>query len=223
MAEKYATIGLGNFGFYATRTLFEEGHEVLAVDKNEEKVQKIQPYCSQAILGDATQKELITTLGLEEMDAVIVSMGGNANAATLITLYLKELKARRIVVKATNEDHGKILKRVGATDVIYPEKDMAVKVARSLTTPDVLDYFPMSGDYIIAEIAPVVPFVGKSLAELQLRTKYGINVIGIKELIPENFVLIPPADFVIKDSDVLLVIGTRKDIEKIKRLKVEAE
>jgi len=223
MAKKYATIGLGNFGFYVTRTLFEEGHDVIAVDKNEDKVQKIQPYCSQAIMGDATQKELITTLGLEEMDAVIVSMGGNANAATLITLYLKELKAKRIVVKATNEDHGKILQRVGATDVIYPEKDMAVKVARSLSTPDVLDYFPMSGDYIIAEIAPVVPFVGKNLAELQLRTKFGINVIGIKQLVPENFVIVPPADFVIKDSDVLLVIGTRDDIKKIKNLKAESE
>ncbi|UCF04689.1 MAG: NAD-binding protein, partial [bacterium] len=91
MAKKYATIGLGNFGFYVTRTLFEEGHDVLAVDKDEDKVQKIQPYCSQAILGDACQKDLISTLGLEEVDAVIVSMGGDANAATLITLYLREL------------------------------------------------------------------------------------------------------------------------------------
>lgn len=221
MAKKYATIGLGNFGFYVTRTLFEEGHDVIALDKNEDKIQQIRPYCSQAIQGDVTQKDMVKTLGLEEMDAVVVSMGDDANAATLITLYLKELDVKRIVVKATNEDHGKILSRVGATDVIYPEKDMAVKVARSLSTPDVLDYFPMSGDYIIAEIAPVEAFVGKSLAELQLRSEYNINVVGIRELVPENFVLVPPAGFVIKDSDILLVIGKREDIKKIKKVKAE--
>jgi trk system potassium uptake protein TrkA len=153
------------------------------------------------------------------MDAVIVSMGGNESAATLITLYLKEFGVKRIVVKASNEDHGKILSKVGATDVIFPEKDMAIKVARSLSTPDVLDYIPMSGDYLIAEIAPLDAFVGKSLAELQLRSRYGITVIGIKELVPENFILVPPASFVIKHSDILIVIGKRVDIQKIKTLK----
>ena len=219
MAGKFAVIGLGNFGFHVAKTLFEEGNDVMALDKDEDMTQKIRPYCSQAIIGDATQKELLVSLGLEQMNANIVSMGGNANAATLITLYLKELGVRKIVVKATNEDHGKILRNVGATDIIFPEKDMAIKVARNLAAPDILDYLPMSGDYIIAEIAPISELVGKSLAQLGLRAKYNVNVIGIKELIPENFILVPNADFVIKDSDVLLVIGTRKDINKIKQHK----
>lgn len=217
MAGKFAVIGLGNFGFHVAKTLFEEGNDVMALDKDEEMIQKIRPYCSQAIIGDATQKDLLLSLGLEEMDANIVSMGGNANAATLITLYLREMKVKKIVVKTTNEDHGKILRNVGATDIIFPEKDMAIKVARNLAAPDILDYLPMSGDYIIAEIAPISELVGKSLAQLGLRAKYNVNVIGIKELIPENFILVPNADFVIKDSDVLLVIGTRKDINKIKQ------
>ena len=219
MSKKYATIGLGNFGFNVTKTLFEEGHDVVAVDLDEDAAQRVQPYCTQAVVADATQKETIRGLGLDEMDAVIVSMGGNESAATLITLYLKEFGVKRIVVKASNEDHGKILSKVGATDVIYPEKDMAIKVARSLSTPDVLDYIPMSGDYLIAEIAPLEAFVGKSLAELQLRSRYGITVIGIKELVPENFILVPPASFVIKHSDILIVIGKRVDIQKIKTLK----
>jgi len=219
MSKKYATIGLGNFGFNVTKTLFEEGHDVVAIDLDEDATQRIQPYCTQAVVADATQKETIRGLGLEEMDAVIVSMGGNESAATLITLYLKEFGVKRIVVKASNEDHGKILSKVGATDVIFPEKDMAIKVARSLSTPDVLDYIPMSGDYLIAEIAPLDAFVGKSLAELQLRSRYGITVIGIKELVPENFILVPPASFVIKHSDILIVIGKRVDIQKIKTLK----
>jgi trk system potassium uptake protein TrkA len=219
MSKKYATIGLGNFGFNVTKTLFEEGHDVVAVDLDEDATQRVQPYCTQAIVADATQKETIRGLGLEEMDAVVVSMGGNESAATLITLYLKEFGVKRIVVKASNEDHGKILSKVGASDVIFPEKDMAIKVARSLSTPDVLDYIPMSGDYLIAEIAPLDAFVGKSLAELQLRSRYGITVIGIKELVPENFILVPPASFVIKHSDILIVIGKRVDIQKIKTLK----
>lgn len=219
MAKRFAVIGLGSFGFNVAKTLFEEGHEVLAIDLNEDTVQRVRQHATQAIIADATQREMLSTLGLEDMDAVVISMGDDANASTLITLYMRELKVKRVVVKANNEDHGKILRKVGATDVIFPEKDMAQKVARSLSTPDVLDYFPMTGDYLIAEIAPVPEFVGKTLTELKLRTKYNIDVIGIRELIPENFVLVPRADFMIKDSDVLLVIGTRNDIKKIKQLK----
>jgi trk system potassium uptake protein TrkA len=218
MAKKFAVLGLGSFGFSVAQTLFEEGNDVIALDMDNDLAQKIRPFCSQSIIGDATQKDMLATLGLEEMDAVIVSMGDNASAATLVTLYVKELGAKRIVVKASDGDHGKILRKVGATQVIFPEMDMAVKVAKNLSTPDVLDYFPMSGDFVIAELAPVEDFVGKTLAELKLRSHYNVNVVGIKELVPENFVVVPPADFTIKDSDVLLVIGTREDIKKIKAL-----
>ncbi len=221
MADKYAVIGLGNFGFYVTKTLFEEGHDVTAIDLDEEAIQKVRPFCSQSILGDATQKDMVTTLGLEEMDAVVVSMGGNENAATLITLYLKEMDVERIVVKANTEDHGKILEKVGATQVIHPEREMAQKVGSTLSNPDILEFYSMPGDYIVAEIAPVEEFVGKSLAELQLRTEYNINVIGIKELVPGNFILVPSADFVIKDSDILIVIGLSENIRKLRELKEE--
>jgi trk system potassium uptake protein TrkA len=218
MAKKFTVLGLGSFGFSIAQTLFEEGNDVIALDIDNDLAQRVRPFCSQAIIGDATQKDMLATLGLDEMDAVVIGIGGNTSAATLVTLHVKELGAKRIVVKASNGDHGKILRKVGATQVIFPEIDMAVKVARNLSTPDVLDYFPMTGDYVIAEIAPVEDFVGKSLAELKLRSKYNVNVIGIKELIPENFIVVPPADFTIKDSDVLLVIGTREDIKKIKEL-----
>lgn len=219
MAGKFAVIGLGNFGFHVAKTLFEEGHDVLGLDIDEDMVQKMRPYCSQAIIADAAQKEMLATLGLEEMNAIVVCMAGDASATTLIVLYLKELGVKKIVVKATNEDHGKILRKVGATNIIFPEKDMAIKVAMNLSAPDILDYLPMSGDFIIAEIAPVSELVGKSLKELELRAKYNVNVIGIRELIPENFVVVPPADFVIKDSDVLLVIGVRENINKLKQMK----
>ncbi len=221
MAKRFTVLGLGSFGFNVARTLFEEGHDVIALDRDNDLVLKIRPFCSQAIIGDAAEKEMLATLGLDEMDTVVISMGDNVSTSTLVTLYVKELGAKRVVVKASNVDHGKILRKVGATQVIFPEMDMAVKVARKLSTPDVLDYFPMTGDYIIAEIAPVHEFVGKTLAELKLRSQYNVNVIGIKELVPENFVLVPAAGFTIKDSDVLLVIGTRDNIKRIKQLKKE--
>lgn len=218
MAKKFTVLGLGSFGFSIAQTLFEEGHDVIALDSDNDLAQKIRPYCSQAIIGDATQKDMLATLGLDEMDAVVIGIGGNTSSATLVTLYVKELGAKRIVVKASDGDHGKILRKVGATQVIFPEMDMAVKVAKNLSTPDVLDYFPMTGDFVIAELAPVEDFVGKTLSELKLRSQYNVNVIGIRELIPENFVAVPPANFIIKDSDVLLVIGTRDDMKKIKAL-----
>ena len=221
MAKKFTVLGLGSFGFSVAQTLFEEGNDVIALDIDNDLAQKIRPYCAQAIIGDATLKDMLARLGLDEMDAVVINMGDKTSAATLVTLFVKELGAKKIVVKASDGDHGKILRKVGATQVIYPEIDMAVKVARNLSTPNVLDYFPMTGDYVIAEIAPVVEFVGKTLAELKLRSQYNVNVIGIKEFIPENFILVPAADFTIKDSDVLLVIGTREDIKRIKQLNEE--
>jgi len=219
MSHKFATIGLGKFGYNVTRTLFDEGHDVIAIDRDEEKIQKIRSSCSQAITGDASQKEIIETLGLEGMDAVVVSMGDNANAATLVTLYLAEMGVKKIIVKANDEDHGKILRKLGATDVVFPEQDTAIKVARNLSHPNLLEYFPMTDDrYMIAQIAPGQPFIGKSLSELQLRTKFQINVIGIKREAPDKFVFVPPADFVIKATDTLLVVGSQENIDKLKEV-----
>lgn len=219
MAHKFATIGLGKFGYNVTRTLFDEGHDVIAIDRDEEKIQKIRSSCSQAITGDATQKEIIETLGLEGMDAVVVSMGDNANAATLVTLYLAEMGVKKIIVKANDEDHGKILRKLGATAVVFPEQDTAIKVARNLSHPNLLEYFPMTDEgYIIAQIAPGKLFIGKSLSELKLRSRFNINVIGIKREAPDKFVFVPPADFVIKATDTLLVVGSQENIDKLKEV-----
>ncbi|HMA77247.1 MAG TPA: TrkA family potassium uptake protein [Candidatus Krumholzibacteriaceae bacterium] len=218
MAEKYATIGLGKFGYSVTKVLFDEGHDVIAMDLDKEKVQKARECSSQAIAGDATQKEILETFGLEEMDAVVVSMGGNPSAATLVTLYLNEMGVKRIIVKANDEDHGRILKRLGASDVVYPEQDIAVKVARNLSHPNMLEYFPMADDYMAAQIVPDEPFIGKSLATLQLRTKFNINVIGIKRELPGKSFFVPSSEYVIRSSDTLLVVGSEEDIGRLREV-----
>jgi trk system potassium uptake protein TrkA len=122
---------------------------------------------------------------------------------------------KRIVAKALTEDHAKILESVGATETIYPEKDMAIKTALKLSCPNVLEYLPLISGFGIQEIAPPEKFIGKNLRELDLRNKYGIQVIAIKELIPEKTTFVPKADFVLKDSDILVIMGEDKQLEKI--------
>ncbi|MDI6789514.1 MAG: TrkA family potassium uptake protein, partial [Thermodesulfobacteriota bacterium] len=152
-------------------------------------------------------------------DGVLVSTGEDIAASILVTLYLKELKVKQILVKAMNEDHGKILERIGATEVIYPEREMALKTARSLSTPNILDFIPMVENYTLVELAPPTVFIGKTLSGLDLRVKHNVYVIGVKEVLTDNFILVPPADFVVKDSDILFVIGHKDNIATLEKLK----
>jgi len=211
---RYCVIGLGHFGYHVDRTLYEAGHEVVAVDQDREKVQRIQEYASYAILGDAGNKEFLSGQGIGEMDAVVISTGERSHLSTLITLYLKELKVPRILVKALNEDHGRILEKIGATDIIFPEKDMAIRIARGLSSPNVLEYIPLAEDYSITEVGPPAHFLGKTLVELDLRRKYNVNIIGIKDVIADVFIAVPPPTYLIKDSDLLIFIGKSEDVEK---------
>jgi trk system potassium uptake protein TrkA len=214
MKKKFCVIGLGNFGFHVVSTLYEQGHEVTAIDTDKEKIQSVKDICTYAILGDAASKEFLSAQGVNEMDAVVVSTGERTHLSTLITLYLKELKVRRILVKAIGEDHGRILERVGASDVIYPEKDMARRIAHSLSTPNILEFIPLAEEYSISESAPPKHFIGKTLIDLDLRRKFNITVIAIKDVLSDQFIPAPPPTHMIKDSDILIVIGKTEDVEK---------
>ncbi len=216
--KNFAVIGLGNFGFYATKALFEDGNEVLAIDVDRARVQAIDPFSTEAMVLDATDKEALKSLGLETMNAVIVSTGTKISISILICLYLQEIGVKKILAKALDDDHAKILKRVGATEIIHPERDMALRVSKGLSRPNILDFIPLSEEFDLLQVGPPREFIGKSLMELDLRAKYNVHVIAIKELVPENFILVPPANFVIKDSDILIMLGKAADIRKIKAL-----
>jgi trk system potassium uptake protein TrkA len=217
--KHFAVIGLGNFGFHAAKALFEDGNEVVAIDEDKARVQAVDPHSTKAIVLNATDKEALKSLGLENMDGVIVSTGTKISTSILICLYLQEFGVKNILAKAQDEDHGKILKRVGATEIIHPERDMAIRVSQGLSRPNVLDFVPLAEDYDLVQVGPPREFIGKSLKDLNLRAKYNVHIIAIKELVPENFVLVPPASFVIKDSDILIMLGKSEDIRKIKVLK----
>ena len=214
--KRVIVVGLGIFGFNIAKELYENGLEVIAIDKQKEMIQKIKDFSTRAILADATDKELLETIGIQEDDVVIVSFGEDLAASTLLTLHLKEFNVKEIIVKAPNEDHKRILEKVGATEVIIPEKEMAGKVARSLISPNVLDYIPLSQDYTISEIAPPSSFLGKTIGDLQLRKKHHIGVIATRDVLTDQIQMIPAAEFVIKDSDILVVIGKEQDIQNLK-------
>jgi len=215
--KRAVVVGLGIFGFNVAKTLYENGFEVIAIDKNKEVIQKIRDFSTKAVLADGTDKDVMESIGIREDDIIIISFGEDLAASTLITLHLKELKVRQIIVKAPNEDHKHVLEKVGATEVIIPEREMATKVARSLVSPNVLDFIPLSGSYTICEMAPPAEFYGKTIGELHLRTKYHIDVIAVKEVLSDQVRMVPRADYVIKDTDVLVVIGKEQDINKVNR------
>jgi trk system potassium uptake protein TrkA len=214
--KRAVVIGLGIFGYNIARTLFENGFEVVAIDKNKDIIQKIRDHSTKAILADGTDQEIMDEIGIGEDDIAIISFGEDLAAATLITLHLKQMKVKNIIVKAPNEEHKLILEKVGATEVIIPEMDMAKKVAKSLVSPNMMDYIPLSEDYIISEMAPPNSFLGKTIRELGLRAKYSIEVIAVRDVLSESVHMVPQADFVIKDGEVLVVIGKETDINKIK-------
>ena len=214
--KRVVVIGLGIFGFHIAKELYENGMEVIAIDKSKEVIQKIKDFSSKAVVADAREKDVLESIGIQEDDIVIVSFGEDLSSSTLLTLHLKEMNVKRIIVKAPNEDHKRILQKVGATEVIIPEREMAGKVAKSLISPNVIDYIPVSEDYNISEIAPPASFIGKSIAELNQRNRYHIEVIAIRDVLSDRITLVPQASSVIKDSDILVVIGKEPDIKKIK-------
>ena len=215
---KFAVIGLGSFGSNVARTLYERGHDVLAIDLNKNKVEEAKSFSSHAVMTDASEMENLEALEVGDMDVVVVSLGEAMEASILTVLHLHEIGAKRIVAKASTEDHGKILEAVGATEVINPEKDMAIRTALKLTSPAILECLPLKSGISVQEIAPPERFIGETLKEIDLRNKYGVEVIAIRELVPERTVYVPKADFVIKDSDILIVMGDEKKLEKITSL-----
>ncbi|MCK4932532.1 MAG: TrkA family potassium uptake protein [Candidatus Aminicenantes bacterium] len=212
---KFSVIGLGSFGSNVAKTLYEMGHEVVAIDEEKSKVDDMKDAATHAVQMNAADKENLQAVGITDMDVVVVSLGPDMESSVLTTLYLKEMAVRRIVAKALTEDHAKILEAVGATEVIYPEKDMAIKTALRLSNPNILEYLPLISGLTVQEIAAPEKFIGKSLKELDLRNKYDIQVMAIKGIIPEKTTFMPKADFVIKDSDILIILGEEKQLKKL--------
>ena len=216
--RQFAFIGLGRFGFYLAKALAEAGFEVLAIDIDEQRVDSIKAHVSKAVIADVTDKDALASMGVQDMD-VVVALAGEMTASVLATLNLKELGVENLMVRASSDQHRRILELIGASKVIFPEQDTAQRIAYNLSVHDVLDHLPVAEGYSIIQVPPPQSFVGKTLDDLKLIKKYGILVVAVKESIPENLILSPGPQCRIKDSDVLIVMGKDEDLTRLGDMK----
>ena len=211
-AKQYAIIGMGRFGSSVARTLTSMGFEVLAVDHSEERIQEVISFVTHAVIADTTDEEALRSLGIRNFDVVVVAIGQDIQSSILTSIILKDLGVPMLVVKAQNELHGKVLTKIGADKVVYPERDMGMRVAHNLVSPNVLDYIELSQDYGMTEITARPNMVGKTLRDLHIRAKYGCNVMAIKRRGKMN--IAPRAEDAIEQDDILVVIGHNDDLRK---------
>ena len=212
-SKQFVIIGLGRFGSSVAKTLYALGHDVLAIDSNEDLVQEISDSVTHAVQMDATDENALRTLGLRNFDVAVVTIGANIQASVMATLLVKDMGIKYIIAKGNSDLHAKVLYKIGADRVILPEKDMGVRVAHNLVSSSILDYIELSPDYSIIEIESPKEWYGKSMKELSLRSKYGINVMAIKRNNEVN--ISPDADDVINKDDIVVAIGSAEDLTKL--------
>ena len=212
-SKQFVIIGLGRFGSSVAKTLYALGHDVLAIDSNEDLVQEISDSVTHAVQMDATDENALRTLGLRNFDVAVVTIGANIQASVMATLLVKDMGIQYIIAKGNSDLHAKVLYKIGADRVILPEKDMGVRVAHNLVSSSILDYIELSPDYSIIEIESPKEWYGKSMKELSLRSKYGINVMAIKRNNEVN--ISPDADDVINKDDIVVAIGSAEDLTKL--------
>ena len=213
--KQYIVVGLGRFGSAIAETLCEAGEEVLGVDMDMDLVEDMSSRITHAVQMDAMDRNALMALGVQDFDVAFVTIGTDIRASGMITLLMKELGVRRVIAKAQDEFHGRMLQKLGADEVLFPERDMGRRIAHNLVSGNIVDYLELSSEYSMAEIQPKSEWIGKALKDLALRSRLGINVIAIKngdELNP-----MPTPDLVIREGDILLVVASEETLAKMDR------
>jgi trk system potassium uptake protein TrkA len=219
MKRQFAVIGLGRFGSAVALSLAEQHCHVIAIDHDESKVREIADHVTLAVQLDAMDKKALRGAGVQNVDVAIVSIGSNIEASILTVMILKELGIQEIIAKAVNDLHGKVLSQIGASNVIYPERDMAERVAQRLAGTRFIELIDLSPEYSIVEIPAPDFFWNKSVVETELRKNYNISIIAIRRREPnekETWIINPLASEIIRKNDVLVLLGANQDIEKIR-------
>lgn len=210
--NQFAVIGLGRFGSNLAKELIRQGYEVMGIDKRAALVDELSDQLTHAVTADSTDEDHLKSLGIRNFDCVVVAIGDNLQASTLTAILLKELGVKTVVAKALSELHGKVLQKIGVERVIFPERDMAIRVANQLVTPNLLDYIELSKDYTIAEISVPEHISGKTLRDLDTRAEYGCSVVAINS--KSGVTIAPSAADVLREQDILVLIGTNSQIER---------
>ena len=214
--KSYIVIGLGKFGTEAAKRLCQLGGEVLAIDRNPDLVQPISNLVTQAVVGDARDKEVLRALGAKDFECAIVAIGDNLADSVLATMNLKELGVPYIVCKASDETHRQVLMKLGADKVVIPEQEHADRLAKNLSSPNVLDYIELSNEYGIIEIPAPASWQEKSLKELNVRAKLGVNIIAVKREGEIN--VSPAADYRIASNDIMVILGDTAALDAVQKL-----
>jgi trk system potassium uptake protein TrkA len=208
---QYAVIGLGRFGSSLARELTKLGHEVLGIDQDEEAVDEMSEVLTHVVVADSTDEEVLRSLGIRNFDCVIVAIGSDIQSSILTAILLKDIGVPLVVTKALSELHGKVLNKIGVDRVIFPERDMGIRVAHQLVSPNLLDFIELSRDYTIAELSVPKRMSGRTLKDLNLRVKYGCSVVAINK--KEGVIIAPTANDLLEERDILVIIGTNSQIE----------
>lgn len=208
--KQFAVLGLGRFGAGLAEELFKLGHEVMVVDKSEEKINNISAKVTHAIQGDITSEDVLKSLGFTNFDEVIVASSQNIQSSLMACLLLKEQGVKKLVAKAGTELHGKVLAKIGVDMVVFPERDMATKLAQSMTSASIVDFIELSEEFNIAELGVPDAVIGFTLQKANIREKYGLNVLAI--ITSEGTNLTPKASDVLKKGDKIVVIGSKESI-----------
>jgi trk system potassium uptake protein TrkA len=216
--RRFVVIGLGTFGAALAAKLCKNNCRVTGVDFDKEQVEPLKNELYEAVIGDATDRETLVHLDLKDADAVFISMGEDITRSLLATLHAKELGARRIIVKGVTQEHGKILKALGVERVVFPESEIAVSLADRITWPNIVDYVPIDPEYSFFEISVPESFAGKTLQQLDLRRKYGVWVVGIKDAMTGKLQMLPGADFKLGVDQLLLMIGKQEEVQGLRKL-----
>ncbi len=214
--KRFLVLGLGRFGSSVARALSRLGHEVTGVDRDPAVVESQSAILARAVKGDATNVEILRTLSVRDFDVAVVAIGSDTEASLMATLLLKELGVHQVVAKASTDFHGRILGRIGADRIVFPERDMGLRVAYNLASANFLDFIELSPELSIVEITPPPAMVGRSLRQLDLRAKYGVNVVVMRK--GGTVKVSPRADEVIEAGDVLVVIGHIDSIRGLQKM-----
>jgi trk system potassium uptake protein len=227
--KQIAVIGLGTFGMAVAKELASKGIQVLAIDANEQKVQELSSVVTQSVVADSTDEKTMKELGIQDFETVVVSTGDNREASILTTLILKELGVKHIIVKGLDNLHAKVLQKIGADKIVFPERDMGIKLAEMLKSPNIVEEIELSPEYNMAEVIVPKTFIDKTIRDLDIRVKYKLQVIGIKRKAPyvkedgdtdfkEELMIAPAPTEILQDGDTLVIIGRYADIDGIKNL-----
>ncbi|MGK9476852.1 potassium channel family protein [Melioribacter sp. OK-6-Me] len=227
MNKKFAVIGLGDFGLSVALSLAEKGAEVIAIDRDMEIIEDIKDKVTYAVRMDSTDEKALRSLGVDKVDAVIISMGTNFEDTILTSVLLLQMKVKKVIARATSKIHEKILTKLGVDQVISPDFEIANKVANTLISDDILDFISLGEEYSIFQIRAPKAFIGKSLQEIDLRIRYNLNLITIKreykvkdettgeELTKQRIYGVPTSTTIVEENDILVLFGKEKDVKKV--------